>query len=181
MSNSPVGVWPIGYDPLDGDVYGLNVAGLAVVDGASGKTVATISNVYDPEGYLFDPANGDMYISNNAGYGELVVVNGTTNQEVARIELYTGPGAMAYNPVNRAVYVACTYPYVNMTGVILVVPSEVYPLPVSGSTSPFEIFGVLAILVVTVVAMVVLLVRRRAPPSRPRRELAKPPTEPKRP
>lgn len=131
--NTGVGIYPIGYDPLNGDVYlsRLHEGRLTmdVVDGATGATVASIPEVWNVQGYLFDPANGDMYISSNAAYWELVVVNATLNVEVARVDLGAPPGGLAYDPTNRDVYVACTFPTLNRTGVVLVVPSENYPLP----------------------------------------------------
>ena len=184
LSNSPVGVYPIGYDPLDGDVYvygaGLNMAGVAVVDGATGKSVATIPDAIQPEGYLFDPANGDMYISDAGPRDQLVVANGTTNIEVAHIDVIAAPGGLAYDPVRQDVYVACTFPYVNMTGVVVVVPSIAYALP----TQPVNLAAwtlVAVFVVVVAVAVVVLLERRRHPPSRLDPESEAPSTQPKRP
>lgn len=164
--NPLFGVYPIGYDPLNGDVYLFRVRrqsfDVDAVDGATGATVATITNVANPGGFLFDPANGDMYLSSNGAYWELVVVNATLNIEVARFELSAPPGALAYDSANRDVYVACTYPTSNFTGVVLVFPSAAYPLP-----NPWPGFlltlGELGLVGGVIAAVAVVAARRRYP------------------
>jgi YVTN family beta-propeller protein len=61
-----------------------------------------------PSPPVFDPVNGDIYVSNGGG-NTTSVISGTNNTLLANIVVGQGPGAPAFDPINGNLYVPCGY------------------------------------------------------------------------
>jgi YVTN family beta-propeller protein len=71
--------------------------------------IATIKVGGSPTGAVFDPANGDIYVT-NAGVGlargTVSVISGATNKVIATLDVGVDPETPAFDPVNGNIYVS---------------------------------------------------------------------------
>jgi YVTN family beta-propeller protein len=69
-----------------------------------GFVVSTIPVQSAPNGIVFNPNNGDLYVT-NYGSNTVSVIDGTTNTVVTTIPVGTNPRDLAFNPNNGDLYV----------------------------------------------------------------------------
>lgn len=160
----------MGYDPVNGDLYvGTWGAGMVVIDPSTGRTVATIPGTSLPEGVLFDPANGYVYVTDQGSSGYLFVIDPKANVMLQSIPLPDQGNRMAYDPANQEIYVGVGMFF--RGGVVVAVPSVTYPPPPI-LPSPWDAIVVGVGVLALVVALAVLVRRelrrarfaRREPP-----------------
>jgi len=103
------------YDPANKLVYTTdsnspyftNIEGLTSINGSNwANTFPACTGQYNgPEYAVYDPANGDLYVS--CIYpGNVAVVNPRTDAVVTTVTVGSSPGVLAYDPASQDVYVA---------------------------------------------------------------------------
>jgi YVTN family beta-propeller protein len=115
------------FDPTNGDIYlTSNSEGtVSIISGETNTLVgsialsfATYCNPFDenlpnipcsqaqdgPSAPVFDPANGDIYVSNGGG-DTVSVISGGTNSLVTNVDVGSGPGTPVIDPANGDIYV----------------------------------------------------------------------------
>jgi YVTN family beta-propeller protein len=99
---NPVG--QVGWDGNDFWIANLGSASVSLISASTNKVVRAIGDFEDPDGALFDPANGMMYV---ADYGANAVypVNDTTLAVGNGIPVGSDPEFMAYSPATNEIYV----------------------------------------------------------------------------
>jgi hypothetical protein len=109
----------LAFDPADNDIYvgsgnsGSTISPVSVISGATNQVVATIAGSLSgpniPNQIIYNPANNDLYITNDNAPNYLTVINGATNAFVTNVQLATvgggTAGAAVYDPSNGDVYV----------------------------------------------------------------------------
>ena len=110
----------LAYDSANNDIYvgsdnpqSGGFSPVSVISGATNTLVATIAGSFNgpniPNQILYNPANNDLYVTNNNAPNYLTVISGTTNTLVTNIQLAPvgggGAGAAVYDPSNHDIYV----------------------------------------------------------------------------
>ena len=104
---TPANPWTAGVDPVDGNIFVVDNAGLSIISGSNNTVLATVSAGPGPSSLAYDTANGDLYVTDGSGVQVLSASNGS---EVASISISSGGGSAAmFDPWNGDVYVATTY------------------------------------------------------------------------
>lgn len=94
------------YDSANGDVY------VSQIDSPNNNNVSVIHNTSlvttipvgsGPNGAVYDPADGNIFVANE-GSLNLTIINGSTNRVVGQVAVWPGPG-LAYDSSNKEVYV----------------------------------------------------------------------------
>ncbi len=116
------------FDPANGDIYLTNDVGqVLIISGETNTVVGSITLDFGPvacfpnaeypsnipcsqsEDFpsppVFDPENGDLYVSNEGG-NTTSVISGATNSLVTNVVVGGGPGAPVFDPANGNLYVA---------------------------------------------------------------------------
>jgi DNA-binding beta-propeller fold protein YncE len=82
-----------------------NLPGLVILNGATGAVIANLTGLDDPEGIVYDPSNGDVYVG-VGGSPAVAVINSSTDDWVTNITLSSYADGMAYVPGLDEIYVA---------------------------------------------------------------------------
>jgi YVTN family beta-propeller protein len=118
------------FDPQNGDIYVpfySSADSVSAISGATNMVVASITTgAQDFNGRVFDPANGDLYLTSDSE-GEVFIISGATNTLVASLALdfgtycnpfdenppnipcsqaQDGPSPPVFDPANGDVYVS---------------------------------------------------------------------------
>jgi|GEM_PF-4253677 len=106
----PAGGTSIAYAGDTGDLFvtlfqGPLSEGIAVLNGSTGALVRTLTGVSSPAGIAYDPANGDMYVT-DGGAKRVAVFNATTYAWVRNITLGGWGWGMAYVPGPNEIFAA---------------------------------------------------------------------------
>lgn len=88
-----------------GNVYAAaqGLAGIVVVDGGSGKRIATVP-AGDVDGLAYDPVTQRIFVSDESGRKD-VVIDARTNTRIGAVELGGEAGNTVYDPVSRHIFV----------------------------------------------------------------------------
>jgi YVTN family beta-propeller protein len=121
------------FDPANGNLYMAGLNGVSVISSSTNQVISTIPLANpDRRGIVFDPAKGNMYVTNNAD-NSVSVISTATNQVISTIPVGTHPQGIAFDPANGNVYVANIDS--NSVSVISTTTPETPP-PSSGDTIP---------------------------------------------
>ena len=83
----------------------LNDNNVSVIDGSTNKVITIVSVGTSPRGVVFDPSNGNIYVSNRDD-NSLSVISGASNSWVGNIVVGSEPLDMALDTSNGDIYVA---------------------------------------------------------------------------
>lgn len=94
-------------NPATGAVYVTNMGAdtVAVLDGASGRVVATVPVGPAPVGIDVNPRTNRVYVASWRG-GAVAVIDGETNRVVDRVAVGAYPWAVQVDPLTNQIYVA---------------------------------------------------------------------------
>ncbi len=140
----PVGVGPatsgLAYDGATGDIYAVDAGNypsyegnVSVISGSSNSVIRTVRVGTQAASALFDPGNGDVYVT-NAGSNNVSVIAGASNTLVATLAVQTSPQGMGYDADNGQVYV--TNQQDTTVSIIGTLPSPGPPYPVAFLSHP---------------------------------------------
>jgi len=93
------------YDPVSGTIYSVDREGNSVSVLANSTLVKTIALTGLPFAAAYDPADGEMYVTNNAG--AVFVIDGATNSLVGTVQVGDATSnllGIAYNPSDHMMY-----------------------------------------------------------------------------
>jgi YVTN family beta-propeller protein len=108
VSSVTVGAGPgwVAYDPASATVYSVNREANTVSVISNASLVKTIPLDGLPFALAYDPSDGDMYVTNNAG--TVFVINATSNSLTGNIQVGGASSdllGIAYNPSDQSMYV----------------------------------------------------------------------------
>ncbi len=135
----------VAYVSANGMIYSVDYgsASLSIINPATNKVVGGIQLAFGLSAVTYDPALGELFVSDGVG---VVVVNVTTNTVVTNITTQDGAWGVAYDPVTYTVYVA-DYDTANVSvistatnSVTATVPVGPYPVGVTYDSGQGEIF-----------------------------------------
>lgn len=140
----PVGVGPatsgLAYDGANGDIYAVDAGNypsyegnVSVISGSSNSVIRTVRVGTQAASALFDPGNGDVYVT-NAGSNNVSVIAGASNTVVATLAVQSSPQGMGYDADNGQVYV--TNQQDTTVSIIGTLPSPGPPYPVAFLSHP---------------------------------------------
>jgi YVTN family beta-propeller protein len=104
----------LAYDPVNGEFYVASTVGgapqgtrgnLTIVDGALPSVVKNISLSFNPDGIVYAPSTGNLYLGNQSG-DNLSVFDPATASIVAKVTLPSTPTILTYGSTHKEVYVA---------------------------------------------------------------------------
>ena len=96
----------LAYDPASQTIYSVNRESNAAYVLSNETLVGTITLTGLPFAIAFDPSDGDMYVTDNAG--QVFIINGTTNSLMGTLQVAGASSTLlgvAYNPVDHGMYV----------------------------------------------------------------------------
>ena len=103
----------IAYDPVDGDIYFIDMyypsngySNVSVINATTYNVVKTWIVGRGASSVAFNPIDDEVYVT-NPGSGNISVIN-TTSDSIASLYIDAGPAGMQFVPATRALYVANT-------------------------------------------------------------------------
>ena len=158
IKNISVGLSPFGaaFDSSNGYVYVTNYfsCDVSVIDGNTNTVIKNISVGSHPVGATFDSSNGYVFVT-NFNSKNVSVINGAKNIVIENISVGIGSAGGAFDSSNGYVYVGI------VTGAVAVLG---YPISTNTSSSSFNLYAIIGVLVAAIVAAdisIVLIKRKR--------------------